>query len=378
MFIRFMPLVAINKRNGKQLIKTLFIFTLFRLYPKLIAFFINLLPTFSKKHVFLRADCDHFGSWMHVFLAYAFLQSQNKNVQIYICAKKGTIDKGWLKHIEKLPIKIIYKSLVQFLIAPFFHSKYALDVNGHIVFANNSSLLRSINRIPIFTEKRIYEYSTFLKENLFTNKILDNNISISKPYVLFYARSGRWIHSIRNSKRNMPKDLATSILENIVSQGFKVILIGDTSKEYIFNSENISHIGEYKSENLDIIYSNAVAARGSGSGAIHFPSFIFNLPTLTFTCKPFFHLDAMYMPPSNAKPFTQHIPLKDKWVMAGDMSCVNLIKDVPKLISYFLSNQNLKNLNDKLTNPFKYIYTNVNSRQNRFISTSDNANIIIY
>ena len=213
---------------------------------------------------------------------------------------------------------------------------------------------------------------------MFRNEFIDCPKLSSKPYVLFYARSGGWKHSISNSVRNMPKDLAISILENIVSQGFKVILIADTTKDYIFNSENISHIDEYSSQELATIYSNAIAAIGSGSGAIHFPSFIFNLPTLTFTCKPFSHLDAMYMPPSNTKSFTQQIPLKDKWVMASDLSSLKLINDIPQLVSYFLSNQNLNSTNNKLMNPFKYIYTNVNSKQNRFIATAEDANIIIY
>ena len=176
----------------------------------------------------------------------------------------------------------------------------------------------------------------------------------------------------------MPKDLAISILENIVSQGFKVILIADTTKDYIFNTENISHIDEFSSQELANIYSNAIAAIGSGSGATHFPSFLFNLPTLTFTCKPFSHLDAMYMPPSNTKHFTQAIPKKDKWIMASELQSQKLMKDIPKLVSYFLSDQNLNKTKNKLKNPFKYIYTNVNSKQNRFIATDDDANIIIY
>ena len=54
------------------------------------------------------------------------------------------------------------------------------------------------------------------------------------------------------------------------------------------------------------------------------------------------------------------------------------MKDIPILISYFLSNQNLYKTTGNKINPFKYIYTNVNSKQNRFLATSDDANVIIY
>ena len=61
MFVRFVPIKFNNLKNRKFFIKTVGSFFLLRLFPKSIAFLINLLPNFPKKHIFIRADCDHFG-----------------------------------------------------------------------------------------------------------------------------------------------------------------------------------------------------------------------------------------------------------------------------------------------------------------------------
>ena len=292
--------------------------------------------------------------------------------------RKDTINKSWLNYINQLPIKIIYNKPLQLLISPLFHSKFSLDVNGHIILANNSQLLRNIPRLPTFTESKITDFSQYLLNNLFKGKCSLEISELKNPYVLFYARSGEWIHSVKNSRRNMPKDLGILILKNIISMGFKVVLIGDTPKEYLFDTSNIFHVKKFSSDLLCSIYSNATAVIGSGSGAIHFPSFIFNLPTLSFTCKPLYHLDAMYMPPLSDSPFSEKIPFKDKWIIASDLSSKKLMNDTKVLIEYFLSKQNLKNISGELKNPFKYIYTNINSKKSRFLSRSKRPNILIY
>ena len=86
----------------------------------------------------------------------------------------------------------------------------------------------------------------------------------------------------------------------------------------------------------------------------------------------------MYMPPTSNSAFTQTIPLKDKWILASDLYSSQLKEDTPSLINFFLSEQNLRNKNGNLKNPFKYIYTNFNSNKSRFLANSINPNILIY
>lgn len=377
MYIKFMPLENIHKLNRKKLIKTFFVLVLFRLYPKLIAFFIDLLPTFSKNHIFLRADCDHFGSWFQVFLSHAYFKKSGKNVRLIICAKRGTINNPWKDYLTKLPLNIIYNKFFQFLISPLFHSKYSLDVNGHILLANNTSTFRPIPRLPVLTESILEDYSEYLSENIFENNF--EKKLITEPYVLFYVREGsKWRHSIKKSVRNMPEELAFILLRKIISLNLKVVLIADTPKIYNYDNSNISFIDEYKAENAYNIYKNATAIIGSGSGAVNFPSIILNLPTLTITSKPLYHFDAMYMPPNSATPFTQEIPIKHKWILASNLNSPKLMKDAPQFVEYFLSKQNLNNTDYNLQNPFKYIYTNINTNKSRFLTVSDNPNISIY
>ena len=114
---------------------------------------------------------------------------------------------------------------------------------------------------------------------------------------------------------------------------------------------------------------------GSGSGTTHFPSFIFNLPTLTYTSKPIYHLDAMYMPPTSNSAFTQTIPLKDKWILASDLSSSQLKEDTPSLINFLIGTK-FKKQKWESQNPFKYIYTNFNSNKSRFLANSINPNIL--
>ncbi len=377
MYIKFVPLETIHKLNRGKLIKSFFVFILFRIYPSFIAFFIDLLPTFSKKHIFLRADCDHFGSWFQVFLSHAYLKKSNKNVHLIVCAKRGTIGNPWKDYLNKLHLTVIYKRFFQFLVSPLFHSKYSLDVNGHILFANNTNAFRPIPRLPALTESLIQDCSKYLAENIF-EKNFEKKL-IKEPYVLFYVREGsKWIHSINKSIRNMPEDLAFIILRKIISLNLKVVLIGDTPEIYNYDNSNISSISDFKTESAYNIYKNATAIIGSGSGAVNFPSIILNLPTLTITSNPICHFDAMYMPPNSSKPFTQEIPINHKWILASNLNSPKLMKDAPRYVEYFLSNQNLNNKDDNLQNPFKYIYTNINSNKSRFLTVSDNANISIY
>ena len=84
------------------------------------------------------------------------------------------------------------------------------------------------------------------------------------------------------------------------------------------------------------------------------------------------------MPPTSSIPFTQEIPIKHKWILASNLKSPKLMKDAPKFIEYFLSKQNLNDKDNNLENPFKYIYTYVNTNESRFLTTSDNPNISIY
>ena len=110
MFVKFKPLTKISFKNKRLLIKHLLSFCFFRIYPKSVAFFINLIPCFSTRYIFLRSNCDHFGSWTHVFMAYAYLKSIRGNINLFVFARKDTINKSWLNYINQLPIKIIYNN----------------------------------------------------------------------------------------------------------------------------------------------------------------------------------------------------------------------------------------------------------------------------
>ena len=74
------------------------------------------------------------------------------------------------------------------------------------------------------------------------------------------------------------------------------------------------------------------------------------------------------------------MPYKERslYKIFSDIKRICSENDIPQIISYFLSNQNLNSAKNKLMNPFKYIYTNVKSFQNRCIATAEDANIIIY
>lgn len=378
MFVKFVP-ISVNPSSGfipnaKHIISLL----IFRYFPKLVALLINLIPRFNTRLYFLRADCDHFGSWLYVFLAYSYLDLKYKNTRLIVCAKKDTIDQQWLNIFNKLPIHVIYNKFWQYLLSPFFHSKFALDVNGHIVFLNGFFPFAEIQSLPPYTDSFISASTRYWKKHFSLIHEREMVPQITRPYILFYARSGSWPHSVKASKRNMPAKLAKCILKTAVSSGFDIVLIGDTSSDYCELSSRIHHINDFRAADVLSIYSGANAVIGSGSGATHFPSFLFDLPTLTFTSKPLYHLDAMYMLPSHSEPYTAEIPLKDKWVMASDLNSIELVDQCPLIVSYFLSNQNLYNKDQKLPTPFSFIYTNIHSPISRTLVKRDRCNILFF
>ena len=110
----------------------------------------------------------------------------------------------------------------------------------------------------------------------------------------------------------MPEQLAHIILKNILKKDYAVILIGDTPSSFTNISNQVFHIDQFHDSSLSSIYSGALAVIGSGSGNT-FPFFLFNLPTLTYTSKPLYHLDAMYMFPTASQPLSTY-PTKDKWL----------------------------------------------------------------
>ena len=76
--------------------------------PNMIGYFIDLtVANFIKKYNFLRANGDHFGNWMYIFLHQMSLGISPKKK--YIClAKRGTINNYWLDYFNKKHLIIIY------------------------------------------------------------------------------------------------------------------------------------------------------------------------------------------------------------------------------------------------------------------------------
>ena len=73
----------------------------------------------------------------------------------YLFAQKKDYRSELVKIFRYYFYQYYLQSILAMLLAPFFHSKYALDVNGHIIFGNQSSSLGNIPRLPTFTDEFI-------------------------------------------------------------------------------------------------------------------------------------------------------------------------------------------------------------------------------
>ena len=69
--------------------------------PRMIGEFLDKLyyGKFLDNVLFVRSDCDHFGSWCYIFLL-SETEQQYKNHYKFVCAKRNTIDDTWIKFFK--------------------------------------------------------------------------------------------------------------------------------------------------------------------------------------------------------------------------------------------------------------------------------------
>tara|TARA_B100000886_G_scaffold331881_1_gene283955 strand:+ start:6050 stop:7216 length:1167 start_codon:yes stop_codon:yes gene_type:complete len=307
----------------------------------LINFFLG--PILKNKFVFLRCDCDHFGPWTYLFL---FTKSKLfKKDKIYFClAKKNTINKHWIDLYRKKNLILIFNPLLQFIISPlFFAPALALDVNAH----NYISFFR--NNIKYKHFKRMHALSDDFLASLKNNESLTkrNELIFNKKIVLFYARTGSWRFSIKNSTRNMSEGASNELIR-IISKRYNIFLVGDTHCSDKSQNKNIFDESYLLKNDILIseIYKRASFVIGSCSGGTHFPSLIFNIPTLYIADIPLWHLKAIYnLPASNYKNLS--IPKKDKWLLISKEKFNSLTsRQYEDILKIFFNGENISSIEE--------------------------------
>lgn len=299
----------------------------------------------SNKFVFIRANADHFGNWLCVLL-YMRSQPSNSKKIYFVLGKRNTIDNYWLKYFNYKNLKIIYNPFIRILLLGFFFStRVAIDVNGHIAcyFSSRDYFYKYFRRMQTIDNGFLNNYKINIPES--------TNINIQffkRPYILFYSRTGKWLYSKPTSKRNMSDENKRKIIKSI-DPNYNIFLIGDTDKNLIEDFTSVYDINDFKDKNIELgyIYSKASCVIGSISGATHFPSLIFNLPTLYIGNLQIEQLGPIYLYPKK-------IPLKDKWLILSN----NQLRDIDnnqlmQFIEQFIKFKSLSNIKDVTS--YKYI-----------------------
>lgn len=337
----------------------------YKFLPKKLGYIIDhTLGKYIKRYyIFVRVDCDHFGPWREIYYLMQ-LEKTNKK-KFVILAKKNKIDKSWQEFFYFRNLIIIYNQFYQLLLSPFFFSvETALDIKGYFYL---SYFLRNLNyrnykNIPSVSQKLIQKASV---KKVKCNK---NNKLMKRKYVLFFARTGLWNSSINNSKRNMSLKIAKIFIKEI-SKEYNVFLLGEEETASKLITDNVFSFKciEKSGLNLPMIYSNASYVIGSISGATHFPSTLFNLPTLYIGDMPLIHLNAYYN-------FPETIPRKDTWLFISKEELDKLSKSsISLFINKFFKNETFDNMN-KLKR-YKYKKTTDNKIS---LNKNINGNIFIY
>ncbi len=339
------PLLSLKlERNFSIFLKEIILYFLLYFYPRSIAKFYNLIfkIKFFNKYKFVRSDCDHFGSW--AFLLICLRKNKKKNNLFFCLAKKNSINNNLLSYFYKYNLIIIYNPILQFLLSPlFFTLKNSIDVNGHFPL----SYLKNSKKYPNYPSIGPIDES-FLKKICINKKNYDSKINFlgnKRGIVIFYPRLGNWIFSANKSRRNMSLKIA-EILINKISNSHDLILLGDTYKYFSGFKNKIYDFDELLERGISPghIFSLSDCIIGSISGATHFPSLIYNIPTLYLGEIPLDHLIAIYnMVPRNKKA-KNRIPIKDSWFIfnyeSEDLISTKLWVEI---ISNFLSFKKLKN-----------------------------------
>ena len=270
-------------------------------------------------------------------------QKQENNKDLFFClAKKNSINKSLLTYFNKYNLIIIYNPILQFLVSPlFFTLNNSIDVNGHFPLSyikNNKSYPDFPNIGPI--------NEFFLKKVSINKKKINSKINFfgnKKGVVLFYPRLGNWLFSTRNSKRNMPLKIAKILIQEI-SKSYDLILLGNTFKYFSELENNIHDFDNVLKSGISPhdIFSSSDCIIGSISGATHFPSLLYNLPTLYIGDIPLDHLIAIYNLIPKSKNNKHQIPKKDKWLIL-DFDAQNNIDNFfwKKIIKDYMYNYEL-------------------------------------
>ena len=344
---------------------------LLRIFPDFFGLLISFLP-FRLPYIFVRADCNHFGSWLHVFMThYYFRDILHSKKKLIIFAKKGTILPCWLDYLYSHDVKIVYNRFYQFLLSPFFSSKYSLDVNGHIL-----SSLPLLNipypRLPTFDSSFISELSSLHKSSFSSYQSRQPEYTLpnlpKRRILLFYARTGIWPFSTPNSKRNFSDKLSSYIISYLSQLGYYIVLLADTPIELSCPSNDVIHHSELNCS-LHDLFASAEGVVGSVSGATHFPSFLYDLPTLYITSFPLYHLNNMYLPPSSSS--SSPIPSKDFYLISDNLDELDVC-ELDKYIDHF---HHLLSSYDAITSPYPYVYSNDIGCASRSLSPSTDGNI---
>jgi len=303
------------KKKDYSFLKTSILYIVYYCFPRILGVLFDLVLRYLriKKPKFVRSDCDHFGSW--IFLLLCMKKLKNSNYIFFCLAKRDTIDKSLLPYYSEFNLRIIYNPFLHIIFSPFFFTKSnAIDVNGHFPL----SYLKNNKSYPNFKNIGSID-DAFLEKSSFKN-----NFKISKRYlfqdekefILFYPRLGDWSYSIGNSRRNMSLKLARKLLK-IIPKSFNIIMIGNTAKNFISDFDNLYSFEELvkEGEKIHDIYALAKCIVGSISGATHFPSLLYNLPTLYLGEIPLDHILAIYNLISSKPRNISSIPKKDKWIL---------------------------------------------------------------
>ena len=345
---------SIKYKKDKSIIfnlKNIIILLVYYFYPRYVGNLINSLLTIKKLNnfKFVRADCDHFGSWVFLLL---YLNKKKYSKDVFFClAKKNTIDDSILKYFSEFNLKIIYNPFLHIILSPLFFTKNnSIDVNGHFPLSylkNNKTYPDFINMGPIdndFLKKVDYKE----KNNNSQKKILKDK----REFILFYPRFGDWSYSCNKSRRNMSFKVANTLLQ-IINRSFNIIMLGNTKKYFIHNFGNLYSFEELtKAGKLpQEIYSESKFIIGSISGATHFPSLLYDLPTLYFGDLPIDHILAIYNMVNSRTKRILEIPSKDRWILI-DFELQDLIQ--LKFWESILNNFLFKNKLEKDINCNRY------------------------
>lgn len=345
-------------------------YLLFRIYPVISGFLISCLP-FRLPFVFVRADCNHFGSWLFVFITHIYFRDiLLSNKKIIVFAKENTISSFWLDYLYFCDVHVVYNRFYQFLLSPFFLSRYSIDVNGHLLSAF-PFLNVPFPRLPTFNPDFISRISLLHKSSFSSYQEKQSEYTIpnlpTRPILLFYARTGNWSFSSSHSKRNFSDIFSSYIISFLSRLGYCVVLLADTPKYLSSPMDYVLHHSELNCS-LHDLFSSAKGIVGSVSGATHFPSFLYDLPTLYISSLPLHHIDCIYLPPSSS--IFSPIPYKDFFLLSDNLDEL----DVSELDIYIDHFHDYITCSDIFTSPYPYIYSNNLGSSFRSLISSTNGN----